>query len=59
MAMAKASYNASLRGLMSRTISLRILAVSVARAGIRVLTANAKDFARIAEFRKFQWEILR
>ncbi len=33
-----------------------LIAVSAARKGIRVLTANPKDFARIAEFRQFQWE---
>ena len=43
----------------SRLTNDTLIAVSAARFGIRVLTANAKDYARIAEFRQFQWEILR
>jgi predicted nucleic acid-binding protein len=35
-----------------------LIAVSAARHGIRILTANPKDFARISEFRKFEWEML-
>ena len=42
----------------SRLTNDTLIAVSAARLGIRVLTANPKDFARIAEFRQFQWEIL-
>jgi predicted nucleic acid-binding protein len=34
-----------------------LIATSAGRLGIRVLTANAKDFRRLAEFRKFQWEV--
>ena len=35
-----------------------LIAVSAARRGIRVLTANPKDFARIAEFHTLQWETI-
>ena len=35
-----------------------LIAVSAARMGIIIQTANPKDFARIAEFRQFQWELL-
>jgi len=35
-----------------------LIAVSAARNGTRILTANPKDFARISEFRKFEWEML-
>ena len=35
-----------------------LIAVSAARMGIRILTANSKDFARIVEFRRFHWELL-
>ena len=35
-----------------------LIAVSAARMGIRILTANSKDFSRIAEFRQFHWEVL-
>jgi len=34
-----------------------VLAMSVARTGLKLLTANAKDFQLIAEFREFDWEI--
>lgn len=34
-----------------------LIATSAGRLGIRVLTANAKDFRRLAEFRNFQWEV--
>jgi predicted nucleic acid-binding protein len=34
-----------------------LIAISAGRLGIRVLTANAKDFRRLAEFRNFQWEV--
>ena len=32
-----------------------LIAMSAARTGITVLTANPRDFARIAEFRAFSW----
>lgn len=32
-----------------------LIAMSAARMGIRVITANERDFSRIAEFRPFQW----
>jgi predicted nucleic acid-binding protein len=32
-----------------------LIAMSAARTGITVLTANSRDFARIAEFRAFSW----
>jgi predicted nucleic acid-binding protein len=35
-----------------------LIAVSSSRTGTHVLTANAKDFGRIAEFRKFEWELV-
>ena len=34
-----------------------LIAISAGRLGIRVITANAKDFRRLAEFRNFQWEV--
>lgn len=33
-----------------------LIAMSVARNGFKVLTKNGKDFARISEFRPFDWE---
>lgn len=33
-----------------------LIALSAARNGFTVWTKNAKDYARIAEFRSFQWE---
>lgn len=35
-----------------------VLAMSVARTGLKLLTANAKDFRLISEFREFDWEVV-
>jgi predicted nucleic acid-binding protein len=35
-----------------------LLAMSVARMGLKLLTANAKDFRLIGEFREFDWEVV-
>lgn len=32
-----------------------LLAMSAARNGMTILTANARDFARLSEFRPFRW----
>ena len=34
-----------------------LIAMSAGRCGITVLTANERDFARLAEFRPFGWEV--
>jgi predicted nucleic acid-binding protein len=34
-----------------------LIAMSAARMGATVITANERDFARLAEFRSFQWEL--
>jgi predicted nucleic acid-binding protein len=34
-----------------------LIATSARRLGIRVITANARDFERLAEVRSFQWEV--
>ena len=34
-----------------------LVAMSAGRSGITVITTNARDFARLAEFRPFQWQI--
>ena len=34
-----------------------LIAVSAGRLGIRVITANERDFSRLAEFRAFQWQV--
>src|SRR5260370_36068806 len=34
-----------------------LIAMSAARLGITVITANARDFLRLAEFRPFQWKV--
>jgi predicted nucleic acid-binding protein len=33
-----------------------LIAMSAGRMGITVITANARDFARLAEIRPFQWQ---
>ena len=35
-----------------------VLAMSIARNGFTLLTANAKDFELISEFREFKWEVV-
>lgn len=34
-----------------------LIAMSAARLGIAVITANARDFKKLSEFRPFQWRI--
>lgn len=34
-----------------------LIAISAGRMGITVVTANARDFSRLAEFRPFQWRL--
>jgi predicted nucleic acid-binding protein len=34
-----------------------LLAISAGRQGITILTRNARDFRRLAEFRPFHWQI--
>ncbi len=34
-----------------------LIAMSAARQGITVITSNARDFARLAQFRSFLWEV--
>ena len=40
----------------SRLTNDALIAMSAARTGIRVITANERDFHRLAEFRTFQWQ---
>jgi len=35
-----------------------LIAMSAGRVGITVLTANERDFRRLAEFRPFQWQVV-
>lgn len=34
-----------------------LIAMSAGRLGITVITANARDFGRLAEFRRFSWRV--
>jgi predicted nucleic acid-binding protein len=34
-----------------------LIAMSAARSGVTVITANERDFSRLAEFRPFDWEL--
>lgn len=34
-----------------------LIAMSAGRLGVTVITANARDFAKLAEFRPFQWRV--
>ena len=34
-----------------------LIAMSARRLGVRVITANQRDYSRLAEFRTFHWEV--
>ena len=34
-----------------------LIAMSAGRLGIRIITANQRDYGRLAEFRRFQWDV--
>lgn len=34
-----------------------LIAISAGRLGITIITANRRDFSRLAEFRSFQWKV--
>jgi predicted nucleic acid-binding protein len=40
-----------------RLTSDALIAMSAGRLGITVITANARDFRKLAEFRSFQWQV--
>jgi predicted nucleic acid-binding protein len=42
---------------LGRLTNDALIAMSAARMGVRVITANEQDFSRLAEFRAFQWEV--
>jgi predicted nucleic acid-binding protein len=35
-----------------------LIAMSAARMGVTVITANERDFGKLAEFRAFHWEVV-
>jgi len=35
-----------------------LIAMNAGRLGIQVITANERDFRRLAEFRSFQWQVI-
>jgi predicted nucleic acid-binding protein len=41
----------------SRLSNDALIAMSAARCGIQVITANERDFRRLAEFRSLQWQV--
>jgi predicted nucleic acid-binding protein len=41
----------------SRLTNDALMAMSAARAGVTVITANVRDFRRLAEFRAFAWQV--
>jgi len=52
-----AEYDYELIG-RSRLTNDALIAFSAGRRGIRVLTANRRDFQRLSEFRPFQWQVI-
>ena len=42
----------------ARLFNDALIAMSARRMGIRVLTANERDYARLAEIRSFQWQLI-
>jgi len=43
---------------ITRVTNDSLIAMSARRMGITVLTANERDFARLAEIRPFQWKLV-
>jgi predicted nucleic acid-binding protein len=41
----------------SRLCNDALLAMSAARDGMTIITVNERDFARLAEFRPFRWQV--
>jgi predicted nucleic acid-binding protein len=41
----------------ARLTNNALIGMSAGRLGIRVITANERDFRRLAEFRPFQWRV--
>lgn len=58
LAVLAAKYNYEQIG-KGRLTNDALIAMSAGRLGITVITANARDFAKLAEFRPFQWRIER
>ncbi len=56
LARVAAKYSYELIG-QSRLTNDALIAMSAGRLGIRVITANERDFRRLAEFCPFQWEV--
>lgn len=56
LARVAAQYHYDLIG-RARLVNDALIAMSAARQGIIVLTANRRDFELLAEFRPFRWEI--
>lgn len=51
-----ATYHYELIG-RARMTNDALIATSAARTGVTVITANQRDFARLAEFRPFSWQV--
>ena len=41
-----------------RLMSDALIAMRAAGLGIRVFTANERDYRKLAEFRSFQWQVV-
>ncbi len=52
-----AKYHYELLG-RGRLTNDALIATSAGRCGVRVMTANRRDFGKLAEFRSFQWEVM-
>ena len=55
LAMVGAKYGYEAIG-RSRLTNDALIAASAARAGVRVITENVRDFSRLAEFHRFSWQ---
>jgi predicted nucleic acid-binding protein len=51
-----AKYHYELIG-QGRLTNDALIAMSAGRLGIKVITANERDFSKLAEFRTFQWQV--
>jgi len=45
------------RGGRGRLTNDALMAMSAGRLGITLVTSNARDFGKLAEFRRFQWRV--
>jgi predicted nucleic acid-binding protein len=56
LALVAAEYDFAQMG-RGRLANDTLIAMSAARTGVTVITANARDFDKLAKFRRFSWNV--